>query len=409
MRSLLSILALSASSIALAAVCANADFDLFSNLSATGDTTGASDSFEPSCQTTNGADLSYEWIAPSTGAFIVDTEGSTHPDTIVAVYASDCTTELACDDDGGTGLLSTTRFDAVAGSRYLIVVDSYNATAGAFQLNIAPVALTTCSNDATGAVGVTYTGTTCGAGDDVGDVSCTNSTGNEDVVYAFTPTVSGTYTFDLSGSAFDTVMSVRATSDCDTELECDDDSGVGTASSITMDLDAGVTYSVVIDGYNNNSGTPLCGDFTLSIYDGCPDDDADGICNADDICTGDDTSGDSDIDGICDDLDFNLTVGTPTRGQRVALSVANAEPGSNVVFLLSTAGTGAGPCHPTAGICAAIRQPKVAGSVRADAAGRATFNLPVPTTAPAGANVYFQAAFIGAAADTTEVERRQVQ
>jgi hypothetical protein len=405
---MITLLAAFSSSVAFAAVCANADFDLTS-LSATGDTTGASDSFEPSCQTNNGADHAYEWIAPATGTYTIDTEGSTHADTVLAVYAADCTTELECSDDEGTGLLSTLTIDAVAGERFLIVVDGYGTNEGAYNLNITQYIAAACSIDLDLGTGATMTsGTTCGAVDDLGDVSCSNTTGSEELTFMWTAPTTESWSFDTSGSLFDTVITVRAASDCAAELACDDDSGVGNGSLITLVATAGVEYAITVEGYTGSAGA-VCGDFMLDIYAGCPDSDGDTVCNADDLCDGDDASGDSDFDFICDDSDFTLTAGTPTRGQRLALSVANAEPGSSVVFLLSTRGAGAGPCHPTAGICADILAPVVAGTARANAAGVATFNLPVPPTAPAGATVRFQAAYLGAEADITEVEVRQVQ
>lgn len=417
MRTLIPLLSLISSSIAVAAVCTNANADLFSATGtsvASGDTTGQTDDFDPSCQTRDSVDFAYEWVAPSTGTYIIDTEGSVGlADTVLAVYAADCTTEVACDDDDGTGTLSALSIDATAGQRFLIVVDGYNNAVGTYNLNISLIVPVTCSTDFDlgSASPASATGNNCGAADDFADVSCSNTTASGDLAYSWTAPTSGTYTFDTSaGSTFDTVLTVREVSDCATELACDDDSGTDTASTITIDVVAGTEYAIVVDGfYSSATATAACGDFTLDIFAGCPDADGDAVCNADDLCDGDDASGDSDFDFICDDTDFTLTVGQPRRGQPLQMGVANAEPGSNVVFLLGLSGAGAGPCHPTAGICADIRAPRVAGSARANAQGVATFTLPVPPTAPLGAGVVFQAAYIGGAADTSEVESRNVQ
>ena len=66
----------------------------------------------------------------------MDTEGSTQTDTVLSVYASCAGPEIACDDDSGTGNLSSLTFAATAGTTYYIRVASYSAGCGGFNLNI---------------------------------------------------------------------------------------------------------------------------------------------------------------------------------------------------------------------------------------------------------------------------------
>jgi hypothetical protein len=226
-----------------------------------------------------------------------------------------------------------------------------------------------------------------------------------DLAYTWTAPASDTYTFSLDGSTYDTGLTLQSLT-C-TELVCDDDSGVGTASQLTYTATAGEQLLIVVDGF----GSSAAGTYSLGIYDSssCPDADGDGVCDTSDLCTGDDATGDSDADGVCDDTDFVLQAGTFTRGSPVTLGVQNAEPGSRAIFLLSTTGPGSGPCHPTAGICADIRGPiNVLGSSTVSGAGNASITITVPAGAPAGRPVAIQAAYIGAGADVTEVETRTI-
>ncbi|MCB9682415.1 MAG: hypothetical protein H6733_13190 [Alphaproteobacteria bacterium] len=168
---------------------------------------------------------------------------------------------------------------------------------------------TTCDNfdgDLGSVVGVAaLTGDTCGAGDDF-YAACAFS-GNStaaDLTYTYTAAGDGLYTFDLSLSGYDTVLSVRDPSDCGQTIDaCDDDGGTGTTSLLQVPLTAGQQIVLSIDGYSAN-----CGAFQLDIT-GCStadDADADGVCDDLDLCDGDDATGDTDGDGICDDTDACL-------------------------------------------------------------------------------------------------------
>lgn len=99
-------------------------------------------------------------------------------------------------------------------------------------------------------------GSTVGQGNDF-TPGCVMSNA-PDVQYVWTALVAGTYTFDTVGSSFDTVLYVRE--DCvGPELACNDDT-VMTQSEITVDLAAGQSVMIVVDGWNNASGN-----FTLNI------------------------------------------------------------------------------------------------------------------------------------------------
>ncbi len=101
------------------------------------------------------------------------------------------------------------------------------------------------------------TGSTLGMGDNW-DPTCTSSTA-EDVTYAWIAPYAGSFTFDLSGTSYDTVIGLYAADG--TSLGCDDDSGTGTTSLKSITVTAGQLVIVNIDGYSSYTG-----DYTLAIY-----------------------------------------------------------------------------------------------------------------------------------------------
>ncbi|MGI9602859.1 MAG: S8 family serine peptidase, partial [Acidimicrobiales bacterium] len=122
----------------------------------TGDNTGFGvEGGEPSASCAFGGDPSqstawWNWTSPVTGNVTLDTEGSTVlTDTQLAVYtgtAVNALTEVACDEDSGTNLLSSVTFAATSGTTYRIQVDGWNSMTGAFNLNLAgPPGGATCN------------------------------------------------------------------------------------------------------------------------------------------------------------------------------------------------------------------------------------------------------------------------
>ena len=80
-----------------------------------------------------GASVWYAWTASSTGTVSLDTHGSSF-DTLLAVYTGTSISQLTSiasnDDTSATDPTSQLTFNAVAGTRYHIVVDGYNSDTG---------------------------------------------------------------------------------------------------------------------------------------------------------------------------------------------------------------------------------------------------------------------------------------
>ena len=125
-----------------------ADVDLGSATGASlrsGTTVGAGNDFEATCASSSRADdLTFNWIAPTSGAFDINTEGSSYDTSLhirgfpEEVLTDECvdSVELFCNDDSVFGLRSQIILNAEAGVEYLIIVDGFGTSSGNYVLNI---------------------------------------------------------------------------------------------------------------------------------------------------------------------------------------------------------------------------------------------------------------------------------
>lgn len=94
-----------------------------------------------------------------------------------------------------------------------------------------------------------------------------------DVSYTWTAPATSTYTFTTAGSSFDTVLHIRPFNDSAQTLACNNNASVGTLqSSVTLDVLAGTTLIIVVDGAKSKSGS-----FQLNITNSSP---CPGGCNS---------------------------------------------------------------------------------------------------------------------------------
>jgi len=268
---------------------------------ASGNTTGEDESLDAACAAGNAVDHVMQWTAPAAGMYTFDTNGSTY-DTSLSLHSADCVTQLACDDDSGTGTQSLITRNMAAGEVIQINVDGFNGAVGAWVLNItappvcgdgAIVAPELCDGanlngqtcvtqgfagggvlacqagcnafNTAGCIGVlacqdadigsvlganVAMGTTVGQDNDL-DATCSTGDAPDRVLRWVAPATAG-YTFNTNGSAYDTTLALY--SDCTNQLQCDDDSGTGTQSLLSRNLNAGQAVLIVIDGYNGATG-----------------------------------------------------------------------------------------------------------------------------------------------------------
>lgn len=103
---------------------------------------------------------------------------------------------------------------------------------------------------------IVATGNTTGRGNDI-NPTC-GASNAQDVVFAYTPSVTRQYNVNTFGSGYDTVVAVFA--GCGgAQLACNDDAA-GLQSQVFVNLTAGVQYLIVVDGYSTSTGP-----FTLTV------------------------------------------------------------------------------------------------------------------------------------------------
>ncbi len=135
--------------------------------------------------------------------------------------------------------------------------------------------------DVGGTVPDTLLGTTVGQPDLMSGASCgTGGSAAPDVTYRWTAPTSDTYRFDTAGSGFDTILYVREANCAGNELACDDNSGPGSNSAVTLQIAMGQTVAIVVDGSSGSSGSfslniarvaELCSGVTCTALDQCHD------------------------------------------------------------------------------------------------------------------------------------------
>jgi len=134
-------------------------------------------------------------------------------------------------------------------------------------------------------------------GEDEHSPSC-SAFDSTDVTYSFTAASDGPIivSTDHEGTLYDTVLYVRE--DCidpASEIACNDDteSKSGTSySELYFDAVAGVSYSIIVDGWGGDSGlfelsltTPVCGNGELELGEDCDDGNTTGGDGCEDDCT----------------------------------------------------------------------------------------------------------------------------
>ena len=241
-----------------------------------GSTTGTNEdatkeSDEPITYGSTNATKWYRFTPATSSSVTIDLSGSAF-DTVLGVYTGSSVSQLiliAKDDDSGDGSASKLTFDATEGVSYKIQVGSYGYTTGG--ITMAWGTSTVCSYDyptndqILDAIRISGSGVSCV---DTSYATATNSyepfysSTDYSIWYVIKPKQSTTVTLDLSGSEFDTFLSVHRTSvlppgyysDLAT-VAYDDDSGDGYASRISdLSISPGYWYYVRVAGLGWSRG-----------------------------------------------------------------------------------------------------------------------------------------------------------
>jgi hypothetical protein len=259
--------------------------------SATGDTTAATrEPGEPYPSYSYGAgSVWYEWTAPSDGAVAIDTAGSDF-NTVLGVYTGDDVAGLvhvASNDDASSSTrTSKVTFRSVAGTTYRILVDGYYTyDLGQVQVSVdlqppPPNDMFATPTLLPGEAAVTAGGSNAGASVEPGEPSHHGSwyySAQSSVWYSWTAPKSGSLTVKAA-AGFQTVLAVyRGESVSElTRVVNQPQDWNGGPEQIRVRVEAGVTYSIVVDGYAYYSNQAT-GEFSLSLtlIDSPPNDDFD--------------------------------------------------------------------------------------------------------------------------------------
>ncbi len=250
----------------------------------------------------------YRWTAPADGTLELRTEGSSY-DSLLAVYTGTAVsglTGLAANDDiGGGPLWSRVSLQVSAGTTYRIAVDGYQGRTGSVALSGTFTAGSTpppppppeppvepppeppapdrpvnddfasaTALDLVGAIG-TSTDATHEAGEPEHVRSGVGSL--RSVWYRWTAPADGLLTLKTQGSSFDTLLAVYTGSSVSalSPVAANDDVPGALWSQVDLAVNAGTTYRVAVDGFNQSSGAvSVSGSFTaVSGPDPDPDPD----------------------------------------------------------------------------------------------------------------------------------------
>lgn len=209
-----------------------------------------------------GASIWYRWTAPSNMNVVVSTEGSSI-DTVLAVYTGSSVNGLSPvvrNDDRGTNSTilrdktSLTNFPALSGVTYRIAIDGYalqTVAEGSIQFNLNPAWNDNLSRPvALSGISGTASGSTRGATRQAGEPLHAGINGTNSIWYTWTAPTNGPFTFDTSGSSFDTLLAIY-TGDAFplTAVVSDDNSGLAGASKVTFVAVSNTTYRIAVDGF----------------------------------------------------------------------------------------------------------------------------------------------------------------
>ncbi len=131
-----------------------------------------------------------------------------------------------------------------------------------------------CPGTVIGGVPYSDGGTTVGFANNYNPISDCAFSDASDVVYEFTPQVTQTYNISLLGSSYDTYLHVNTNGGCPgtTQVACNDDY-FSLQSFVSVILNGGQTYYIIVDGFDVASGN-----YVLNITDNC-----DVVCQPSDV------------------------------------------------------------------------------------------------------------------------------
>ena len=205
----------------------------------------------------------FEVFYPAGGMVTFETHPGDVGDTKMYLYADDCTTELAYNDDGGAGYYSLIDFELAADTTYYVVVTGYsNSYEGTYFLTMEaadPPCPAPENNTCEGALALTFgeiiTFNNCGATNDYSAPSggCTGYTTNGiDVVYYVDLVENQQFTVSAETSYDNAIYLVTDCADVENTCVIGSDSTTNGLEGFVFDAaDAPGRYFLILDGYSS--------------------------------------------------------------------------------------------------------------------------------------------------------------
>ena len=103
------------------------------------------------------------------------------------------------------------------------------------------------------------TGSNSSANKEQGEPDHADNPGGSSIWYRWTAPATGPYSFNTDGSSFDTLLAVYTGSSVGglTLVAANDDYGTGVTSEVSFTATPGTSYSIAVDGYDNETGTVM--------------------------------------------------------------------------------------------------------------------------------------------------------
>ena len=206
----------------------------------------------------------FEVFYPAGGNFIFETHAGDCGDTKMYLYADDCTTELAYDDDGGEGYYSKIEYTLAPNTTVYVLVTGYSSyTSGTYFLTMvegeAPCPApenNTCEGALPLPFGTTFTFNNCGATNDYSPASggCTGYSANGlDVVYYVDLIEDQQLTVTATTSYDNAIYLVTDCADVENTCVAGADATVsGTETLIFDTAENPGRYYLILDGYSSS-------------------------------------------------------------------------------------------------------------------------------------------------------------
>jgi hypothetical protein len=250
-----------------------------------GSVAGATQSPQTACSGVADNDVWYSVVAPASGKFTVQVNGSSGFDVVLELFDGCSGQLLECRDNTGAG--SNEQINATGltpGSTYLLRVYDYNPGIPAttsFDICVTPFSGVPANDECDNAVGITPQAACINIQGDVAGATESLAGGcsgnpDDDVWYVFDGVANREYTITVNGSAgFNSVVEVfYSSSDCSTKssFDCVDATSAGNAEKIQFGAIGGTYYIRV---YDAGTGAPATTTFdicvTYKLNDNCDD------------------------------------------------------------------------------------------------------------------------------------------